>query len=112
MARTKGQSGNPKGRAAEKPFADALRMEIKDAGEDHQKLRIIAKKLLDKAAEGDMQAINCLADRLDGKPSQAVEVSGDTPRYVIRTPLPNATSEEWEQEHFPIRSLSTSSGSG
>jgi hypothetical protein len=84
-------------------FSGRIQFGNQDAGEDHQKLRIIAKKLLDKAAKGDMQAINCLADRLDGKPSQAVEVSGDTTRYVIRAPLPNATSEEWEQEHFPAR---------
>ena len=56
MAWNKGQSGNPKGRATEKPFADALRMEIKAAGSDHKQLRLIARKLLDKAAEGDMQA--------------------------------------------------------
>ena len=70
--------GNPKGRAVEKPFADALRMEIKEAGDNHQKLREIARKLLDKAAEGDMSAINCFADRLDGKPSQALEVSASS----------------------------------
>jgi hypothetical protein len=96
MAWTKGQSGNPRGRAAEKPFADALRMEIKAAGDDHQKLRAIAKRLLEKAEEGDMQAINCLADRLDGKPQQAVEVSGDVLRYVVRMPEPCRTIEEWE----------------
>ena len=80
MAWKKGESGNPRGRAVEKPFADALRMEIKEAGDNHQKLREIAKKLLDKAAEGDMSAINCLADRLDGKPSQALEVSAPSRR--------------------------------
>jgi uncharacterized protein DUF5681 len=98
MAWTKGQSGNPKGRAVEKPFADALRMEIKEAGSDHQQLRAIARKLLDKAEAGDMQAINCLADRLDGKLPQAVELSDETPRYVIHAPLPCRTAEEWEAE--------------
>jgi hypothetical protein len=96
MAWTKGQSGNPKGRAAEKPFGDALRMEIKAAGEDHQKLRAIARTLLEKAEAGDMQAINCLADRLDGKPQQAVEVTSDAPHYVIHAPEPCRTAEEWE----------------
>jgi hypothetical protein len=74
------ESGNPRGRAIAKPFADALRMEIKEAGDNHQKLREIARKLLDKAADGDMSAINCLADRLDGKPSQALEVSAPVRR--------------------------------
>ena len=99
MAWTKGQSGNPQGRAVEKPFADALRLEIKEAGADHQQLRTIARKLLDKAEAGDMQAINCLADRLDGKPPQAVELSDETPRYVIHAPLPCRTAEEWEAEN-------------
>ena len=47
MTWKKGQSGNPNGRAKEKPFADALRMEINAAGADHKKLRLIAKALLD-----------------------------------------------------------------
>jgi len=98
MAWTKGQSGNPQGRAVEKPFADALRMEIKTAGADHQQLRAIARKLLDKAEAGDMHAINCLADRLDGKPAQAVELGGKAPAYVMLMPEPCRTAEEWEAE--------------
>ena len=101
MAWAKGQSGNPKGRAAETPFADALRLEIKAAGDDHAILRAIAKKLLEKAEGGDMQAINCLADRLDGKPQQAVEMTGDVPHYVIRAPEPCSTVEEWEIKYGP-----------
>lgn len=62
------------GRRREKPFADALRMEIAAAGADHKKLRGIAKVLLDKAEAGDMQAIQMLADRTDGKPAQAVDI--------------------------------------
>jgi hypothetical protein len=42
-----------------------------------------------------MQAINCLADRLDGKPSQALEVN--TPvTYVARLPEPAKSVEEWQ----------------
>jgi hypothetical protein len=95
MAWKKGESGNPLGRAAEKPFADALRMEIKAAGDDHQKLREIARKLLEKAADGDMQAINSLADRLDGRPAQALEVN-TAETFVMRLPEPAKTVEEWE----------------
>ena len=101
MAWTKGQSGNPKGRAAEKPFADALRMEIRASGEDHLKLRAIARTLLEKAEAGDMQAINCLADRSDGKPSQALDVTKDAPHYVIHAPEPCRTAEEWERKYAP-----------
>jgi hypothetical protein len=63
----KGKSGNPGGRPKGKPFRDALMMEIKTAGDDHRVLRKIAAALLAKAANGDVPAINSLADRTDGK---------------------------------------------
>jgi hypothetical protein len=42
-------------------------------GVDLKKLREIARKHIEKAAAGDMQAIKELADRLDGKPAQQLE---------------------------------------
>lgn len=62
------------GRRAEKPFAAALRMELVAAGEDHKALRSIAKKLIAAAEDGKMDAIQMLADRLDGKASQQVDI--------------------------------------
>jgi len=62
------------GRKAEKPFRDALRMQLKEAGDDHKALRIIAAKLIEKAQEGDMQAIKELVDRTDGKAVQQVDM--------------------------------------
>lgn len=73
MAGVKGRSGTNKGK--DKPFAEALRMEIAEAGTDHKRLRGIARKLLEKAEEGDLQAIQQVADRLDGKPVQESEVT-------------------------------------
>ena len=64
------------GRRQEKPFRDALRMELAAVGDDSKALRMIAAKLIEKAAEGDMQAIKELADRTDGKVAQAI-VGGD-----------------------------------
>lgn len=61
------------GRKQEKPFADALRMAIADAGPDHKALRGIAAKLLKLAEDGEGWAIRELADRLDGKPAQAID---------------------------------------
>src|SRR3954451_3710853 len=52
----------------EKPFNDALRIALRG---DPLRLRRIAEKLAEKAEEGDLAAIRELADRLDGKPSQA-----------------------------------------
>src|SRR5262245_29361488 len=78
MAWKPGQSGNPAGKKPgtlkEKPYRDALRMEIA-AAEDLKDLRAIARAHLEKARSGDMAAIKELADRLDGRPAQESNVS-------------------------------------
>lgn len=63
-----------RGQQRDKPFRDALRLEIKAAQDegDFRSLRAIARGLLAKAAEGDVPAIREVADRLDGKVAQAV----------------------------------------
>lgn len=61
------------GRRAEKPFRDALRMELAAAGEDSRALRKIAKALIAAAEDGKMDAIREVADRIDGKVAQAIE---------------------------------------
>lgn len=77
MSGVKGRSGTNKGK--DKPFREALRMEIAALGEgDPKALRGLARNLLAIASgpEG-LPAIREIADRLDGKPAQAVEVSGN-----------------------------------
>ena len=72
-------AGRPKGAPNKhncKPFREALRMELAAVGENRKTLRRIAKRLLGKAAQGDIAAIREIADRLDGRPGQAVEMSG------------------------------------
>lgn len=52
-------------------------MEIAAAGEDHKMLRAIARNLLEMAQKPDataLPAIREIADRMDGKPVQSVEV--------------------------------------
>lgn len=71
MARPKGAQNK------DKPFREALRMELAEAGDNHKALRRVARALIAKAAEGDVQAIKEIGDRLDGKPSQAVEHMGE-----------------------------------
>lgn len=70
-----GESGNPAGSAAIKPFLAALNRAI--AQDDGVKLRRCADNLLEKAAEGEPWAVQMLADRLDGKPRQQTEVTGE-----------------------------------
>ena len=68
-------AGRPQGaQNKDKPFRDALRLEIAALGEDDPKaLRSLARKLLDTASKDDgLAAIREVADRLDGKPAQAV----------------------------------------
>lgn len=74
-----GQSGNPKGRAKDKPFRDALILAIKEAEASESStraLRRVAERLLDEAASGNVQAIKEIADRLDGKVPQGI-IGGD-----------------------------------
>ena len=72
MARPKGSATNK-----DKPFRDALRMELAAAGGDLKRLRRIANALLEAAESGQLMAIKEVADRLDGRPPQAV-VGDDT----------------------------------
>ena len=62
-----------------------LRIAISEAGskEGTTKLRDVADMLVTKALEGDMQAIKEVADRLDGKPPQAIVGDEDNPVQLI-----------------------------
>lgn len=76
---------NPRGQQRDKPFRDALRMEIAAAGDDHKKLREIAKNLIDIAATKEgLGAIKEIADRLDGKVPQGIENGEDGAFQVIQ----------------------------
>ena len=56
------------------PFTNALRAACIGADGDMGKLRKIADALVRKAVSGEIQAITAVADRLDGKPQQSIEV--------------------------------------
>ena len=65
------QMANPRGQQRDKPFRDALRMEIAAAGEDHKALGRWLERYC-KAAAGDVDAIREVGDRMDGKVAQAL----------------------------------------
>lgn len=69
----KGQSGNPTGSRDRFSFLNALNRAI--AQDDGKRLRDAAEQLLTLAAEGEAWAIRELADRLDGKPKESVNVN-------------------------------------
>lgn len=68
---------NPRGQQRDKPFRDAIRMEaaLLEKGESSPapkgSLRYIARELLLRACE-DTPTAREVADRLDGKPAQAI----------------------------------------
>lgn len=62
----------------------ALHREATDAeGNKSKKLNIIAAKLVELAAEGDMQAIKEIGDRVDGKPAQAIIGDSESPLELV-----------------------------
>lgn len=81
---------NPTGKSGprDKPFRDALRMELAAAGEDHKALRAIARNLIALAQITDkdaMPAINAIADRTDGKVAQAIIGDDKADPVSVRT---------------------------
>ena len=80
MAWQKGQSGNPRGRAVEKTFRDAVRLAVNETAKDKKgrqvkKLRLLAERLVDEAIDGNVMALKEVADRLDGKAVQQVDLT-------------------------------------
>lgn len=59
----------------DRKFIDVLNRAI--VQDDSKRLRSAAEKLLDLASVGEPWAIKEIADRLDGRPAQAVTVAGD-----------------------------------
>jgi hypothetical protein len=62
----------------DRPFNEALRLEIAAAGPNQRALRAIARNLLSLAQVPDiaaLPAIREIADRLDGKPKQEAEIT-------------------------------------
>lgn len=76
----KGVSGNPGGRPTKKPITEELeRLLAGEApnGKGQTWATVIAEALLHEASKGDVRAISELANRIEGKPLQALDVSGE-----------------------------------
>jgi len=89
------------GRRQEKPFRDALLLELNAAGKDHKLLRQIARALLTSAAEGKMDAIKEVGDRIDGKAVQQIDQNVDVTTYVAALPSVVPQTDEWLKQQTP-----------
>lgn len=77
---------NSRGQQRDKPFRDALRAEIAAAQDenDFRSLRKIARQLLTNAADGKVDAIKEVADRMDGKVTQTIGGEGEEGEILMR----------------------------
>lgn len=73
MGAVVGNQNARKGKWAQALSAAVL---VEDPVTRRRRLDAIADRLIQKAEDGDIQAIKELGDRLDGKPSQSLEHSG------------------------------------
>jgi hypothetical protein len=74
----------PRGQQRDKPYREALRMELAAAGANMKKLREIARAHIARCEAGDMQAIKDLADRLDGRPAQIPEQNDSDSAPILK----------------------------
>lgn len=95
-----GESGNPKGRPKKGArFASALELELEAAhASGATLLSLVAKVLVAAALKGDIGAIREIADRLDGKARQSLEVTAvrEIPPELLRAEA-ELTVEELRQ---------------
>jgi hypothetical protein len=82
-----------RGQQRDKPFRDALRLEIAAAGQDHKALRQVARALLVRAQDGDVRAIQEIGDRMDGKVPRSLvgDDQGDPITLTIVTGVERAS---------------------
>lgn len=104
MPFAKGQSGNPRGRPKKgEALTDILRTLAHEPPTQRSKYtrkEAVARKLWQMAIGGDIAAIKYLYDRIDGKPTEQVELTGQEggPLQVqFVAPERFASPEAWAQ---------------
>ena len=100
----KGQSGNPGGRPKKLPLTDELRKLLAEVVPDDRQRRTFAEKIAEavvkKAAKGNLQAVREIADRVEGKARQGIQIEGDDGKtfvFQIGMPLP-----KWAPKDLPL----------
>ena len=74
--------GNTNASLDKRIWANAIRRAVSQ--KDGAKLRSLAERLIARAEEGDVSALKELGDRLDGRPSQIVEGTGEHGEHLFR----------------------------
>ena len=102
----KGVSGNPGGRPRKKHITEELERLLAQEAPNRKGqtwASVIAEALLVQASKGDVRAISELANRVEGKPLQALSVSTDSDSLAERLErarkrvLDRMTEEELDQ---------------
>ena len=78
-----GQSGNPAGRPKKgKALSDELRrlLQSQAPGSKRSNLQVLVAKLVAMARKGDRDCLRYIFDRLEGRPAQSMELTGDEKR--------------------------------
>lgn len=79
MASRGGQPGNDNS-TRNRPWSAAIHRAclIVDPKKKRRKMDLLAEKLIDAAMKGDVSALKELGDRVEGRPKQQLELSGDS----------------------------------
>ncbi len=95
----------PRGIWSDKPWREAIRKAVAKRDKDGGKaLELMAERVVRSALESEagwMEAVQEVANRLDGKAHQSTDVTISDERMVVNASTPAETAEEWEQKHRP-----------
>lgn len=81
-----GNKNGAKQRLVEQALIRAIKQRDLEAG-DGETLRKIAEAMIDRALGGDPLGFDRVADRLDGKPAQQVQLQGDEDKPLVHKVL-------------------------
>lgn len=84
MTFVKGRSGNPGGRPKGTAFGSVLAARLEEVKDGKTTREQIVGAVVDKALDGDLEAVKWIADRTDGKVKDSNELSGELIVRVLR----------------------------
>jgi len=86
-----GQSGNPSGRPRTAALSQALRQKLAERVEGDALGRTVAQKLadnlIDKAMAGDPDVFRAIVDRVEGRPTQQLQIANVTVEHMLGSDL-------------------------